>query len=101
MAFFPPWKSVNGYFCTIVYYTIITLPLKPILIRLIFGKGRYSHARYHNQYAMLMAMGTTEGLLAAIPGKRILCFPVLDSPVFNGMLPTGWAITSPAGIISG
>ncbi|MFI1161943.1 TIM-barrel domain-containing protein [Streptomyces sioyaensis] len=35
-----------------------------------FGKGMYSHERFHNQYAMLMAMGTTEGLLNAMPDKR-------------------------------
>jgi len=35
-----------------------------------FGNGTSSHERYHNQYALLMAMGTVEGLLDAIPGKR-------------------------------
>ena len=35
-----------------------------------FGRGAYSHERYHNQYALLMAMGTTEGLLAAMPDRR-------------------------------
>ncbi|MEU7429913.1 TIM-barrel domain-containing protein [Streptomyces sioyaensis] len=35
-----------------------------------FGKGMYSHERFHNQYAMLMAMGTTEGLLKAMPDRR-------------------------------
>ncbi len=35
-----------------------------------FGNGEYSHARYHNQYALLMAMGTTDGLLRAMPDKR-------------------------------
>ncbi|MEU5546455.1 TIM-barrel domain-containing protein [Streptomyces sioyaensis] len=35
-----------------------------------FGKGAYPHERYHNQYALLMAMGTTAGLLQAMPGKR-------------------------------
>jgi alpha-glucosidase len=35
-----------------------------------FGRGQYPHARYHNQYALLMAMGTTEGLLAAMPERR-------------------------------
>ncbi len=35
-----------------------------------FGRGAYSHARFHNQYALLMAMGTTEGLLAAMPDRR-------------------------------
>ncbi len=35
-----------------------------------FDGGRAPHARYHNQYALLMAMGTVEGLLAAMPDKR-------------------------------
>ena len=32
--------------------------------------GPASHERYHNQYALLMAMGTTAGLLEAMPDKR-------------------------------
>jgi alpha-glucosidase len=35
-----------------------------------FGRGRFPHDRYHNQYALLMAMGTVEGLLNAMPDKR-------------------------------
>jgi alpha-glucosidase len=35
-----------------------------------FNRGRDSHERYHNQYALLMAMGTTQGLRAAMPDKR-------------------------------
>jgi alpha-glucosidase len=35
-----------------------------------FDRGQYSHERFHNQYAMLMAMGTTEGLLKAMPDLR-------------------------------
>ncbi len=35
-----------------------------------FGNGQFSHARYHNQYALLMAMGTLEGLQRAMPDKR-------------------------------
>ncbi|MBC7560468.1 MAG: alpha-glucosidase [Dermatophilaceae bacterium] len=38
--------------------------------RMRFGGGQYSHERYHNQYALLMAMGTTAGLLAAMPDRR-------------------------------
>jgi alpha-glucosidase len=38
--------------------------------RMRFGGGQYSHERYHNQYALLMAMGTTAGLLAAMPERR-------------------------------
>jgi alpha-glucosidase len=35
-----------------------------------FGRGRFSHERYHNQYGLLMAMATTTGLLAARPERR-------------------------------
>jgi alpha-glucosidase len=35
-----------------------------------FGHGQYSHERYRNQYALLMAMGTRSGLLAAMPERR-------------------------------
>ena len=35
-----------------------------------FGRGALPHERYHNQYALLMAMGTTDGLLAAMPERR-------------------------------
>jgi alpha-glucosidase len=35
-----------------------------------FGHGQHSHDRYRNQYALLMAMATTEGLLAARPDLR-------------------------------
>ncbi len=35
-----------------------------------FGRGEFSHARYHNQYALLMAMGTVDGLRRAMPDKR-------------------------------
>ncbi len=47
-----------------------------------FGNGLYSHARYHNQYALLMAMGTTDGLLAAMPDKRTF---VLSRAGFAGI----------------
>jgi alpha-glucosidase len=30
----------------------------------------YPHDKYHNEYALLMAMGTTEGLLSALPDRR-------------------------------
>lgn len=39
-------------------------------MRMRFGRGRFSHERYHNQYAMLMAMGTVEGLTQAMPERR-------------------------------
>ena len=35
-----------------------------------FDGGREPHERYHNQYALLMAMGTTAGLLEALPDRR-------------------------------
>jgi alpha-glucosidase len=35
-----------------------------------FGHGEYAHERYHNQYALLMAMATTAGLLDAMPERR-------------------------------
>ena len=35
-----------------------------------FGAGKFSHERYHNSYALLMAMGTHEGLLDAMPELR-------------------------------
>jgi len=38
--------------------------------RMRFDHGRMSHERYHNQYALLMAMGTTAGLLEAMPERR-------------------------------
>lgn len=47
-----------------------------------FGKGSYSHARFHNQYALLMAMGTVDGLLRAMPDKRTF---VLSRAGFAGI----------------
>jgi alpha-glucosidase len=35
-----------------------------------FDRGRASHGRHHNQYALLMAMGTVDGLRAAQPERR-------------------------------
>ena len=35
-----------------------------------FGRGAYAHERFHNQYALLMAMGTTAGLREAMPELR-------------------------------
>ncbi len=37
---------------------------------MLFGAGQFSHDRYHNSYALLMAMGTHEGLLSAMPELR-------------------------------
>ncbi|HEY6809776.1 MAG TPA: TIM-barrel domain-containing protein [Propionibacteriaceae bacterium] len=47
-----------------------------------FGRGKYSHERYHNQYALLMAMGTTAGLLDAMPERRTF---VLSRAGFAGI----------------
>jgi alpha-glucosidase len=35
-----------------------------------FDKGQHSHERYRNQYALLMAMATTEGLRETMPELR-------------------------------
>ncbi|GAA2731239.1 glycoside hydrolase family 31 protein [Pedococcus aerophilus] len=35
-----------------------------------FGRGEFAHERYRNQYALLMAMGTTQGLQDAMPELR-------------------------------
>jgi alpha-glucosidase len=47
-----------------------------------FGNGRYPHERYHNQYALLMAMGTTAGLRRAMPDRRTF---VLSRAGFAGI----------------
>ena len=38
--------------------------------RMRFGNGEFSHERYHNSYALLMAMGTVQGLTSAMPDLR-------------------------------
>ena len=47
-----------------------------------FDGGRSSHERYHNQYALLMAMATSEGLLRAMPDRRTF---VLSRAGFAGI----------------
>ncbi|MCL3861823.1 TIM-barrel domain-containing protein [Actinotalea sp. K2] len=47
-----------------------------------FGRGEHSHERYHNQYGLLMAMGTTAGLLEAMPDRRTF---VLSRAGFAGI----------------
>ena len=42
--------------------------ISPLPMR--FDSGRVSHQRFHNQYALLMAMGTVAGLRAARPELR-------------------------------
>ena len=50
--------------------------------RMRFDHGRYSHERFHNQYALLMAMGTTAGLRDAMPDLRTF---VLSRAGFAGI----------------
>ena len=45
-----------------------------------FERGKYPHARFHNQYAMLMAMATAQGLLAALPDQRTFVLSRAGSP---------------------
>jgi alpha-glucosidase len=47
-----------------------------------FDRGRDSHARWHNQYALLMAMATTAGLRDAMPDQRTF---VLSRAGFAGI----------------
>ncbi|CAA9499833.1 MAG: GH31 [uncultured Solirubrobacteraceae bacterium] len=45
-----------------------------------FERGRSSHERFHNQYALLMAMATTAGLRDAEPGRRTFVLSRAGSP---------------------
>lgn len=45
-----------------------------------FGHGKLEHARCHNEYALLMAMGTVEGLRAAMPELRTFVLSRAGSP---------------------
>ncbi len=45
-----------------------------------FDHGRQPHGQFHNEYAMLMAMGTVEGLLAALPDQRTFVLTRAGSP---------------------
>ncbi|WP_454293894.1 TIM-barrel domain-containing protein [Salana multivorans] len=45
-----------------------------------FDHGRASHERFHNQYALLMAMGTVEGLRKARPNDRTFVLSRAGSP---------------------
>jgi alpha-glucosidase len=44
--------------------------IDPFAMRFDRDGQNWPHERYHNQYALLMAMGTREGLLAARPDER-------------------------------
>jgi alpha-glucosidase len=50
--------------------------------RMRFDRGRASHARWHNQYGLLMAMATTAGLRDAMPDRRTF---VLTRAAFAGI----------------
>ncbi len=50
--------------------------------RMRFDRGRASHERFHNQYALLMAMGTVAGLRDAMPERRTF---VLSRAGFAGI----------------
>ncbi|MEY4310190.1 MAG: hypothetical protein RLZ71_116 [Actinomycetota bacterium] len=45
-----------------------------------FDDAKHSHARYHNEYAMLMAMGTVDGLRKAMPELRTFVLSRAGSP---------------------
>jgi alpha-glucosidase len=50
--------------------------------RMRFDRGRHSHERFHNQYGLLMAMGTVAGLREAMPELRTF---VLSRAGFAGI----------------
>ncbi len=54
--------------------------ISPLLMR--FGGGEFAHEKFHNQYALLMAMGTTDGLRKAMPELRTF---VLSRAGFAGI----------------
>jgi len=47
---------------------------------MLFGHGQEPHERFHNEYALLMAMGTVEGLRKAMPDKRTFVLTRAGSP---------------------
>lgn len=47
---------------------------------MLFAQGTQEHARWHNEYALLMAMGTVEGLRQAMPEKRTFVLSRAGSP---------------------
>ncbi len=48
--------------------------------RMRFNAGQASHDAFHNQYALLMAMGTVEGLQQSRPGERTFVLSRAGSP---------------------
>ena len=64
--------------------------------------AEHSHERYHNQYALLMAMGTTAGpARRRCPTGARSCCRAPASPASSATPPTGWATTSRAGTTCG
>ena len=49
-------------------------------LRMRFDRGRVAHERLHNAYALLMAMGTVEGLRAELPDLRTFVLSRAGSP---------------------
>ena len=45
-----------------------------------FDQGKFEHERFHNQYALLMAMGTVDGLRKAMPDLRTFVLSRAGSP---------------------
>jgi len=56
--------------------------VSPLAMRFDRDGANHAHERYHNQYALLMAMGTMEGLRAAMPQLRTF---ILSRGGFAGM----------------
>ena len=48
--------------------------------RMRFDRGAHPHERFHNQYALLMAMGTVSGLREAMPDLRTFVLTRAGSP---------------------
>ena len=48
--------------------------------RMRFDRGRAPHERFHNQFALLMAMATVDGLRDAAPGRRPFVLSRAGSP---------------------
>ncbi|HZB77488.1 MAG TPA: glycoside hydrolase family 31 protein [Solirubrobacteraceae bacterium] len=48
--------------------------------RMRFDRGAHPHERFHNQYALLMAMGTVTGLREAMPDRRTFVLTRAGSP---------------------
>ena len=69
--------------------------------RMLFGHGQYSHERFRNQYALLMAMATTAGLRKQMPELRTFVLSRAGFAGINAMRRTGWGTTSHVGTTCG